>query len=160
VQKGAPVDLLLGTDTLSPLGFSLAEKTDNATGTEDILHTGAATLQPTSTETAGVKLIGAARLPAGHTKPLQTPALIAAVEAPFSRGQSGGASAREDSTGGTTAWRPSFTRNYSLLGEWRVACRRSASSESAAGTVGLYYIGWNSLPSGEGQDFKGGSTEG
>ena len=124
VQKGAPVDLLLGTDTLPLLGFSLTEKTDNATGTEDILHTGAATLQPTSTETAEVKLIRPARLPVGHTKLLrvktssprvsgktnarsdalscypvpivskncansQTPALIVAMEAPLSRGQSG-----------------------------------------------------------------------
>ena len=100
VQKGAPVDLLLGTDTLPLLGFSLTEKTDNATGTEDILHTGAATLQPTSTETAEVKIIRPARLPAGHMKLFQVKtssprvsgetnaradaALIAAVEAPLS----------------------------------------------------------------------------
>ena len=75
---GAPVNyctrhlnLLLGTDILSLLGFSLTEKTDSATGTEDILHTGATTLQPTSTETAEVKLIRPARLPAGHVKLLQ-----------------------------------------------------------------------------------------
>ena len=71
VQKGAPVNLLLKTDTLSLLGFSLTEKTDSATGTEDILHTEAATLQPTSTETAEVKLIRPAHLPAGHTKLLR-----------------------------------------------------------------------------------------
>ena len=51
-----------------------------------------------------------------------------------------------------TVWRPSPTRNYLLLGEWRVACRRSASLASATGTVRLHYIGWNSIPSWEGQE--------
>lgn len=71
VQKGAPVNLLLGTDTLSQLGFSLTEKTDSTTCTRDILHSGATTLQPTSTEIADVKLIRPAHLRAGHSKLLR-----------------------------------------------------------------------------------------
>ena len=68
---GAPVNLLLGTDILSLLGFSLTEKTRTVLLAQRISCTGAATLQPTSTETAEVKLIRPAHLPAGHMKLLR-----------------------------------------------------------------------------------------
>ena len=65
VQKGAPVDLLLGTDVLPQLGFSLTEK-QNPTE-PDILQEDMATPGQVPA-TAEVKLIRPARLPAGHSK--------------------------------------------------------------------------------------------
>ena len=66
VQKGAPVDLLLGTDTLPRLGFSLTEKQDFVE--RDILQGDSAVPEGASSTSAEVKLIRPARLPAGHSK--------------------------------------------------------------------------------------------
>ena len=65
VQKEAPVDLLLGTDTLSQLGFSLTQSQDNIT--KDILGSVVTPEMPTDAA-AEVKLIRPARIPAGHSK--------------------------------------------------------------------------------------------
>ena len=66
VQKGAPVDLLLGTDTLPRLGFSLTEKQDCAE--RDVLQGDAAIPEGPASQPAEVKLIRPAHLPAGHSK--------------------------------------------------------------------------------------------
>ncbi len=65
VQKGAPVDLLLGTDVLPRLRFSLTEKQNPKE--PDILQEDMATPEQVPA-TAEVKLIRPARLPAGHSK--------------------------------------------------------------------------------------------
>ena len=81
VQQGAPVYLLLGTDTLAKLGFTLTEQQDPA---KDVLPAGATTSSrqqhdqheasippdgvPTLTTSAVVRLIRPARVPAGHSK--------------------------------------------------------------------------------------------
>ena len=81
VQQGAPVNLLLGTDTLAKLGFTLTEQQDPA---KDVLPAGATTSSrqqhdqheasippdgvPTLTTSAVVRLIRPARVPAGHSK--------------------------------------------------------------------------------------------
>ena len=65
VQKEAPVDLLLGTDTLSQLGFSLTESQDHTA--KDILRSASTSERPTEA-TVDIKLIQLARLPAGHSK--------------------------------------------------------------------------------------------
>ena len=62
VQARAPVDLLLGTDTLPRLGFSLTEGRSHT-----ILGEEAALVTPVEASTE-VKLIRPARLPAGHSK--------------------------------------------------------------------------------------------
>ena len=88
VQKGAPVDLLLGTDTLSKLGFSfqqiesdghsveLLSKSDDigkpsdqvlADNSSDLGESGH-TVLPTPEKVAIVKLLQTARLPAHHSK--------------------------------------------------------------------------------------------
>ena len=54
VQKEAPVDFLLGTDTLSQLGFSLTESQDHTT--KDILRSASTSERPTEA-TVDVKLI-------------------------------------------------------------------------------------------------------
>ena len=66
VQKEAPVDLPLGTDTLPCLGFSLMEEWDPTR--RDILLCDAATTMATAPVSAEVKHIRPARLPAGHSK--------------------------------------------------------------------------------------------
>ena len=67
VQKGAPVDLLLGTDVLPHLGISLVQS-EGEGRTTDLLNT-PETLKPDpSVEVATVKLLHATRLPARHSK--------------------------------------------------------------------------------------------
>lgn len=65
VQKGAPVDLLLGTDVLPLLRFSLVRTGREGTSTNLLQNTdkGAGSVTP-----AQVKLIQATRLPAHHRK--------------------------------------------------------------------------------------------
>ena len=65
VQQNAPVDLLLGTDTLPHLGFSLTE--GNEERATEILS-GEVILQTPVEATVEVHLIRPARLPAGHSK--------------------------------------------------------------------------------------------
>lgn len=90
VQRGAPVDLLLGTDVLSQLGFSLMQTSKQGPAT-DLLNpnskiTVLGSVQPTQQDGSGVvasqqepktrvtngsarvKLIQAARVPAQHSK--------------------------------------------------------------------------------------------
>ena len=70
VQKGALVDLLLGTDTPSKLGFSFQQIDSDGHSVEllsksdDIGHT----VLPTTEKVAIVKLLQTARLPAHHSK--------------------------------------------------------------------------------------------
>ena len=65
VQQNAPVDLLLGTDTLPHLGFSLTE--GNEERATEILS-GEVIPQTPVEATVEVHLIRPARLPAGHSK--------------------------------------------------------------------------------------------
>ena len=87
IQEKAPVDLLLGTDTLHRLGFSLtcvgkedllAEQAKEDENKSDRPHPADVTRDHTSghknsspVERATIKLIRATRLPAGHVKVIQ-----------------------------------------------------------------------------------------
>ena len=73
VQKGAPVDLLLGTDSLPHLGFSLTEKQDQTE--RDILQDDPVTAPETTPVSTEVKLIRPARLPAGYSKVVHVEAM-------------------------------------------------------------------------------------
>ena len=87
VQKGAPVDLLLGTDVLSHLGFSLMQASRQGSATDLLQTTNAPCIPQNSVQgtpqvesapqkletgstngSAQVKLIQATRLPARHSK--------------------------------------------------------------------------------------------
>ena len=85
VQKGAPVDLLLGTDTLPGLDFSFLQKErdessvelpddmGSTTGQEPVdnpsdLDQPGPTVPPTAKEVATIKMLQAARIPARHFK--------------------------------------------------------------------------------------------
>ena len=66
VQKGAPVDLLLGTDVLPQLGFSFVQKEREGQSTNLLADTDK-NVDP-ATPPAAVRLIQATRLPAHHRK--------------------------------------------------------------------------------------------